>query len=126
MDGRDGQVWKDWFSTMERALHGRLHHPRSVDQALTRKISLLGVPRRNTPRALPPAAQHDDGPVGGVWGGMFVGPIAQILAGPGRDLTNSAAGSPPSRIPRSNCNPQDGTCRLRQSTITSHSSNGHL
>ena len=89
------------------------------------------MPQRNpsptVSTSLPPAARHDDGHVGGVWGGVFVGPIAQILAGPGRNLTNSAAGSTPlPAFPVLTCNPQDGTCRLRQSTITSHSSNRHF
>ena len=69
MDGRVERLVLD-DGTSERAsqLHGRLHHPRSIDHALTRRISLLGRRRRNTSRALPPAAQHDDGHVGGVWG----------------------------------------------------------
>ena len=110
--------------TSERAsqLHGRLHHPRSVDQALTRRISLLGRPRRNT-RGSSASCTTRRWPCWWRLGGRRVCDFDGSGAKPHQF---DGGVTPLPHSPSSTCNPQDGIRRLRQSTIASHSSNGHF
>lgn len=112
--------------TSERAsqLHGRLHHPRSVNQALTRRI-FIGRTTQEHSEGSSTSCTARRWPCWWRVGGRVCGSDRSDF-GRSRAKHHQFSGrvNPPSRIPRSYMQPS--RCRLRQSTITSHSSNRHF